>query len=144
MSKLTQQTTQIVLPRNLNGKTVKAWRTEKKMSADNLAQRLGCSRSYVKHIEGGSLAASQKFIAKFNALRAELNGHEPEPEPVRPRTVKSAFELPKSFEILARAVRCKGCRKWFIPVTPNQKMHTRAACRRLARRRDRTKRGRRK
>lgn len=127
------------LRRALSGKTLKAWRNAHNLSAHELAIELGVTRQYIKSIEGGSLAASQKLILKFNALRERMGeGKAPDTMP-KPVNIVSRFELPASFEILAKPRRCKGCRKYFIPVTPNQKMHNTEACRRLARRKGKRK-----
>lgn len=123
------------LRRVLSGKTLKAWRKTHHLTAHQLAMELGVSRSYIKSIEGGSLAASQKLIRKFEELRAqkgECITAQPEAKPV---SIIARFELPASFEILAKPRRCKGCLKYFIPITPNQRTHNTAACQRTARRR---------
>ena len=121
------------LKRSLSGKTRKAWRTTHNLSAHALAIELGVSRQYVKSIEGGSLAASQKFIQKFEALRAQLGEKIAPRNAPKPIRIVTKFDLPASFEILSKPRRCQGCRKYFIPVTPNQKRHNTDACRRAAR-----------
>ena len=133
---------QSILVGMLSGRTVKAWRNEKKLSASKLGQALGYSRSYIKAIEGGSLPVSAKFATKFRELQQSINGHAFEPEPPKPCSVITHYELPSSFEILAKPVRCKGCGKWIIPRFPNQKTHATKVCRRKAERKARRRRAR--
>lgn len=132
---------QAILYSMLSGRTVKAWRAEKKLSAEKLGQMLGYSRSYIKAIEGGSLPVSKQFAAKFRDLRQATNGTPFEAEPPKPIQIVTRFELPMMIEILSKPVRCKGCHKWIIPRTPNQKTHAVRACKRLARKRRRQLRG---
>lgn len=134
VSKFAQPPTQIVLKRFLSGKTLKAWRKEHGYSAQALAVELGVTRSYIKSIEGGSLAASQKVIERFNALRAKLGAGSATPaqHDDEPRRVISKYALPASFEILARPVKCKTCKHHFIPRTPAQK-YCGARCAKLGR-----------
>lgn len=113
---------EIRLKRFLTGKTLKTWRKAHGYSAHALAVALGVSRSYIKSIEGGSLPASQKLIARFDALREKLGeGSAPTPETETARRVVSRHKLPASFEILARPVKCKTCHAYFIGRTPQQK-----------------------
>jgi len=128
------------LRRSLRGKTLKAWRNAHKLSAAALARELGVSRQYVKSIEGGSLAASQKFIKKFDALRAEWGEGTVKEEAPKLINLVCKFDLPNSFEILAKPRRCKGCHKYFVPIVPTQRMHNTAECRRNARKNARKKR----
>lgn len=128
-------TATFTLQRVLSGKTLKRWRKQHNLTAHALAIELGISRQYVKSIEGGSLEASQKVIQRFDELRArwgEGDAREPSPQTIH---VVCRFELPNTIEILAKPQRCKGCKKFFIPITPNQKMHNSEQCRRTARRR---------
>ena len=133
---------QSVLIGMLSGRTVKNWRNEKKLSAARLGQMLGYSRSYIKAIEGGSLPVSAKFASKFRELQKTENGQTFEPEPPKPCTIITHYDLPTSFEILAKPVRCKGCGKWIIPRSPNQKTHVTRACQRKADREARRRRAR--
>ncbi len=116
----------------LSGRTVKDWRHEKGLSAASLGKMMGYSRSYVKAIEGGSLPVSRQFAEKFRELRE--NKQAMEPEPPKPITVISHYTLPQSIEILAKPIKCRGCYKWILPRSPNQKTHATKACRRKARR----------
>ena len=119
--------------RSLSGKTLKAWRKAHNLSAHALAVELGVSRQYIKSIEGGSLSASQKFTHRFDELREQFGERVVSAEP-QAVTISTKFNLPASFEILSKPRRCQGCRKYFIPVTPNQKRHNTDTCRRAARR----------
>lgn len=122
VSKKAQPPAPIVLKRFLSGRTLKTWRKAHGYSAQALAVELGVTRSYIKSIEGGSLAASQKVIERFNALRAKLGeGNATPAHDDEPRRVISKYALPASFEILARPVKCKTCKHHFIPRTPAQK-----------------------
>jgi len=124
---------EIRVKRFLSGRTLKAWRKEHGYSAHALAVELGISRAYVKSIEGGSLPASQKVIARFHALRETLGeGSAPQPETRETARVISKYKLPASFEILARPVKCKTCHAFFIGRTPAQK-YCGARCAKLGR-----------
>lgn len=121
------QTSSITLRQRLSGRTLKEWRKAHGLSATQMGRRLNCSRSYVKSIEGGSLAASQKIIQRFNELRAEMGEGAPVVEPPPTLKVTSKYKLPAAFVILSKPRRCP-CGVWFIPRTANQKRHA-AGCR---------------
>ena len=129
---------EIRVKRFLSGRTLKAWRKEHGYSAHALAVELGISRAYVKSIEGGSLPASQKVIARFYALREQMGEGSAPAQEETPRRVISKYALPQSFEILARPVKCKTCHAFFIPRTPQQKFCG-ERCARLGRKAQRTK-----
>lgn len=134
----TRAAVEIRVKRFLSGRTLKAWRKEHGYSAHALAVELGVSRAYIKQIEGGSKPASQKLIERFHALRETLGaGSAPPPETEPPRVI-SKYKLPASFEILARPVKCKTCRAYFIGRTPQQKFCG-ERCARLGRKAQRTK-----
>lgn len=105
--------------RFLSGQKVKNWRLAHKWSAEKLAGELAYGRSYIKSIEGGSLPASQKFIERFQELITRTTGRT-FPTDTPEVTARVRFKLPKSFEIQAKPVRCRKCRKWFVPHTTQQ------------------------
>ena len=111
----------IRVKRFLSGRTLKNWRKAHNYSAHALAVELGISRAYVKSIEGGSLPASQKVIARFDALRAATGEGSAAPVETETARVISKYKLPASFEILAKPKRCAHCRAHFIGRTPQQK-----------------------
>ena len=120
--KKAQASIEIRLKRFLSGRTLKEWRKAHGYSAHALAVELGISRAYVKSIEGGSLPASQKVIARFDALRERAGENVAPPVESEPlRKVISKYKLPASFEILAKPKRCAHCRAYFIGRTPQQK-----------------------
>lgn len=133
VSKKAPPAVEIRLKRFLSGRTLKEFRKAHGYSAHALAVELGVSRSYIKSIEGGSLAASQKLIARFNELRDRI-GEGSAPESETPRTVTSKYHLPQTFEILAKPTRCKVCKKFFVGHTPAQK-YCSPTCAKLARKR---------
>lgn len=110
----------IRLQARLSGRTLKEWRKSHGYSATQAGRVLNCTRSYIKSIEGGSLAASQKFIQRFNEQRAGDGEIPPLAEAPEPLKVHCRYKLPASFKILAKPRHCK-CGLWFIPRTPNQK-----------------------
>lgn len=132
---MSEQPATFTFKRTLSGKTLKAWRNAQGYTAQALASELGVSRQYVKSIEGGSLEASQKFIRKFDSLRAQLGDGTAQSREPKAIILRSVYQLPTSLEILAKPRRCPGCCKWFVPVTPNQRMHTNERCKRAARKR---------
>lgn len=130
---------QAILYGMLSGRTVKRWRNEKNLGAEKLGQMLGYSRSYIKAIEGGSLPVSKQFAAKFRELQQTMNGKVFEPELPKLLQIVTHFELPAEIEILSKPIKCRGCGKWIIPRTPNQKTHTVKACQRKAERKRRAR-----
>ena len=129
---------EIRLKRFLSGRTLKEWRKAHGYSAHALAVELGISRAYVKSIEGGSLPASQKVIARFDALRERAGENVAPPVESEPlRKVISKYKLPASFEILAKPKRCAHCRAYFIGRTPQQKFCG-TRCAKLGRKAQRT------
>jgi hypothetical protein len=147
MAKQIAETTfsgQAILFGMLSGRTVKKWRNEKKLSAAKLGHFMNYTRASVKAIEGGSLPVSKQFAAKFRELQQSINGRAFEPESPKPITVVSYYELPATIEILAKPVRCRGCNKWIIPRTTNQRGHTTKACQRKAEQKARKSRAQRK
>lgn len=128
----------IRVKRFLSGRTLKNWRKAHNYSAHALAVELGISRAYVKSIEGGSLPASQKVIARFDALRAATGEGSAAPVETETARVISKYKLPASFEILAKPKRCAHCRAHFIGRTPQQKFCG-ERCARLGRKAQRTK-----
>jgi len=131
VSKKAPPAIEIKLKKNLSGKTLKTWRIAHGYSAHALAVELGVSRSYIKSIEGGSLAASQKLIARFAELRERIGDTTAPAQEDTPRTVTSKHQLPQAFVILAKPKRCKTCKTFFVPRTPQQKFCSRT-CAKLA------------
>ena len=95
VSKKAPPAIEIKLKKNLSGKTLKTWRIAHGYSAHALAVELGVSRSYIKSIEGGSLAASQKLIARFAELRERIGDTTAPAQEDTPRTVTSKHQLRK-------------------------------------------------
>ena len=139
----------VTLRRFLRGEEVRAFRKAHRLSANELAKHLikdsskgtTFSRAYVKRVESGGLRASPRFVKAFDELRATLTAT-PMSEP---RTLHAIihYQVPdevQEVEILSPFVRCKGCRKYFVPIVPTQRMHNTAECRRNARKNARKKR----
>ncbi len=111
----------------LTGKQVKMFRKRLGWSAYELGREMGgYSRSYIKHIEGGSLKPSARFYARFQRLAGKIHK-----EDLRNKVIQTRFRLPRVFEISVKPRRCPGCRKWYIWNHPNRK-YCDAECRRHA------------
>ena len=111
-------------------KVVWGWSTRR------MAERLGISRPHLKRIESGTRTPSEMFAVHFKNLEQELFDYSRQQQERSKElvTLVSKFKLPARIEILAEPRRCAGCKKYFIPITPNQKMHNSEQCRRAARR----------
>src|SRR5581483_3818615 len=136
------QPQKLMLTRFLRGVEVRAFRKTHRLSANELAKHLlkdadkgtSFSRAYVKRVESGGLRASPRFVHAFDELKATFTGT-PIVEP-QPLTLVVHYAMPEDvqeLEILSKPRRCLGCRKWFVPVTPNQRIHNSDSCRRAAR-----------
>ena len=102
---------------------VRAFRKAQGWSAARLGVELGngiesaqYSRSYVKHIEGGSLPLSRFFRERFATLRARVIG-----EQVHARQVLMRGRFPKRLVIAGKVKRCPVCGWHFVGAVPNQK-----------------------
>jgi len=102
---------------------VRAFRKAQGWSAARLGVELGngiesaqYSRSYVKHIEGGSLPLSRFFRERFATLRARIIG-----EQVQNKTWIIRGRAPRRLVIAGKLRRCDVCGWHFPPSTPTQK-----------------------
>lgn len=114
---------------------VKNFRKAQGVSAYELGCKLGCTRSYIKSIEGGSLPVSHSFAVRFSQLERRTYA-----EQTKGRTIQSKHPLPAHVKILARPRRCKICGEWFVFPDQRQRVCTGAACKREARKRASTRR----
>lgn len=111
----------IILDPKLTGKQVKAWRKKQKLSAQQLAKRLGYRRAYIKSIEGGSLPVSSIFKQRFLALQSDWSNQKILLAPPLPSKVSSKYKLPAQLTIEARPRRCRECKEWFVFAWDNQR-----------------------
>lgn len=102
---------------------VHAFRRAQGWSAARLGVELGngiasaqYSRSYIKHIEGGSLPLSRFFCERFANLRARIIG-----EQVQNKSWLIRGRAPKHLVITSKLRRCDVCGWHFPPSTPTQK-----------------------
>lgn len=103
--------------RPLTRRQIKSFRKRQGWSAYELGCELGgLSRSYIKHLEGGSVRINERFAIRFRALRARVIGKQ-----IHDREILTSYRLPRRIVIAAKPKRCDVCRWWFIPVTPRQK-----------------------
>jgi hypothetical protein len=117
-------------------RTVREFRKAQGWSAARLGVELGngiagaeYSRSYVKHIEGGSLPLSRFFRERFAVLRARVVG-----EQVSAKQILMRGKFPKRLVIAAKPKRCAVCGWHFVGAVPNQK-YCGPKCRKAAHRR---------
>lgn len=122
----------------LTPRQIKSFRKRQGWSAYELARELGgLSRSYIKHLEGGSVRINNRFISRFRALRARVIGSQ-----IHDREIVTTYRLPRRLVITVKPKRCDVCRWWFIPVSSRQK-RCGPKCAKIARsRRSRAKAGR--
>lgn len=94
----------------------KQFRKQIGYSATAMGRALGISRSYVKHIEGGSLPIRQRVARAFADLQARFAGKPSQRDPV----IISRFAMPAEVRLLAKPRKCRGHRRWHIFRTPYQ------------------------
>jgi len=119
---------------------VKRFRRAQGWSAARLGVELGngiagaqYSRSYIKHVEGGSLPLSRFFLERFANLRARVIG-----EQVNAKQILMRGKFPKRLVIATKPKRCDVCGWAFVASTPTQK-RCGPVCAQVARERTRTK-----
>jgi transcriptional regulator with XRE-family HTH domain len=110
----------------------KQFRKKLNESARVFGQRLGISRSYVKKIEGGSLAPSRRVEEKFRELQSSIRGV----PVIHERVILSRFKIPDQVRLLSSPRRCRGHKRWMIFRTPQQ-VYCSKECERLWRRENR-------
>ena len=117
----------------LTRRFLKTFRLARGWSARRLARELGgYTRSYIKSLEGGSLPISRKFARAFAELEARAVGPDETADPARGPILFAKFKLPPpDILLLAKARKCRGCRRWVI-LPYAQQRYCDAVCRQRA------------
>ncbi|MBI5651481.1 MAG: helix-turn-helix transcriptional regulator [Chloroflexi bacterium] len=107
---------------------IKQLRDAQGWSAYELGCKLGCTRSYIKSLEGGSLPITHRFAMRFVALERVTYA-----QAARHKQIRTIHPLPKQITILARPRKCAICRAWFIFPNASDRVCADRECRRAYR-----------
>lgn len=104
---------------------IKQLRDAQGWSAYELGCKLGCTRSYIKSLEGGSLPITHRFALRFVALERQTYA-----QAARHKQICTRHPLPRQITILARPRKCCVCKAWFIFPNTRDRVCTDRQCRR--------------
>jgi len=89
----------------------------------HMAEFLNISRPHLENIIAGRKDWDAEFERRFRLLERRIVAwtYENKERSREMLNVKARRRLPNTFEILAKPIQCRKCKRWIIPKTPNQK-----------------------
>ncbi len=136
---------QLVWAKPIGRHEFRSLRKKLNVSATAFGRKLGAeigrkafSRSYIKHIEGGSMHAAPPIAEAFRRLQAKTRGLR-DPKPVQqPRILVSRFNVPQEVRALIRPRKCRGHQRYhYFKTTTQVWCDPKSECKRAWRRRTR-------